>query len=88
MENDTWARVDMEFLFECLTLKMKACVESLQKQTMGLVFNVQNSQFFVLVLTDRRNLSGTRPKSGCTKSQVVDFRSQPQDMPLPKQLNE
>ena len=38
-------RVDMEFLFECLTLKMKACVESLQKQTMGLVFNVKKSQF-------------------------------------------
>ena len=25
------------------TLKMKTCVESLQKQTMGIIFNVQNS---------------------------------------------
>ena len=56
------------------------------KTNNGPGFNVQNSLFFVLVLTDRRNLSGTRPKSGCTKSQVVDFRSQPQDMPLPKAI--
>ena len=56
------------------------------KTNNGPGFNVQNSHFFVLVLTDRRNLSGTRPKSGCTKSQVVDFRSQPQDMPLPKAI--
>ena len=25
-------------------LKMKTCVESLQKQTVGLIFNIQNSQ--------------------------------------------
>ena len=35
-------------------LKMKTYVESLQKQTMGPVFNVQNSQFLRIVLTDRR----------------------------------
>ena len=86
MENDTWARVDMEFLFECLTLKVKACVESLQKKKQWAWFQCTKFSVFVLVLTDRRNLSGTRPKSGCTKSQVVDFRSQPQDMPLPKAI--
>ena len=31
-------------IVECVgALKMKTCVESLQKQTMGLVFNKQNS---------------------------------------------
>ena len=58
------------------------------KTNNGPGFQCKKISVFVLVLTDRRNLSGTRPKSGCTKSQVVDFRSQPQDMPLPKQLNE
>ena len=79
MENDTWARVDMEFLFECLTLKVN-------KQIQWAWFQCTKFSAFVLVLTDRRNLSGTRPKSGCTKSQVVDFHSQPQDMPLPKAI--
>ena len=58
------------------------------KTNNGPGFQCKKISVFVLVLTDRRNLSGTRPKLGCTKSQVVDFRSQPQDMPLPKQLNE
>ena len=57
------------------------------KTNNGPGFQCTKFSVFVLVLTDR-NLSGTRPKSGCTKSQVVDLRSQPQDMPLPKQLNE
>ena len=48
-------------------------------------FQCTKFSVFVLVLTDR-DLSGTRPKLGCTKSQVVDFRSQPQDMPLPKAI--
>ena len=57
------------------------------KTNNGPGFQCTKFSVFVLVLINR-NLSGTRPKSGCTKSQVVDFRSQQQDMPLPKQLNE
>ena len=50
-------------------LKMKTFVESVQKQTMGLILNIQNYQF----LTDRRNLSGTRQKSACSKSSSGRF---------------
>ena len=49
-----------------LGLKIKKCVELLQKRTMGVVFNLQNLSFD-LVLTESRNLSGTRPKSACGK---------------------
>ena len=55
-----------------LGLKMKKCVELLQKRTMGVVFNLQNLSFD-LVLTDSRNLSGTRPKSACGKSSDSRF---------------
>ena len=55
------------------------------KTNNGFGFQCTKFSVFVLVLTDR-DLSGTRPKLGCTKSQVVDFRSQPQDMPLPKAI--
>ena len=59
-----------------LRLKMKKCFETLQKHTMGVIFlNTQNSHWSDLVLTVRRNFSGTRPKSACGKSLVVDFRS-------------
>ena len=38
--DNPWIRI-----VQCVgALKMKTCVESLQKQTMGLIFNIQNSQ--------------------------------------------
>ena len=55
-----------------LGLEMKKCVELLQKRTMGVVFNLQNLSFD-LVLTESRNLSGTRPKSACGKSSDSRF---------------
>ena len=54
-------------------LKMKTCVESLQKQTVGLIFNIKKLSVFELALTDRINLSGTRPKSACSKYSSCQF---------------
>ena len=34
----------------------KTCVETIQKRTMGLIFNIQNSPVIDFVLTDARNL--------------------------------
>ena len=41
-------------------LKMKTCVESLQKQTMGLIFNIQNSQVLNWSLPKEEIFQGTR----------------------------
>ena len=51
-----------------LRLQTKKSVETIQKQMRGC--NFQYTQFSVidLVLTDRRNLSGTQPKLACGKS--------------------
>ena len=49
-----------------LRLKRRKCVETLQKQTLDVIFNTLNSH--LLVLTDRRNLSSKRPKSSCGNS--------------------
>ena len=50
-------------------------VQTIQKQTMGVIFDTQNSQLLTidLVLTDRRNLLGTRPKSAYGKSSSCRF---------------
>ena len=56
-------------------LKMKTCVESLQKQTMGLIFNMQE-----IFQVQGQN----RPVANLF---VVDFRSQLREMPLPKPRN-
>ena len=53
-------------------VKTKTCVEALQKQTMGLIFKIKILSY-ELVLTDRRNLSGTRPKSACGISSGCRF---------------
>ena len=68
-------------------LKMRTCVESLQKQTMGLIFNIQNFQLLnwslpteeIIQVPDQNRLVANLP--------VVDFRFQPREMPLPKPLN-
>lgn len=49
---------------------MKQFVETIQKQTMGVIFNVQN---YYMVLTERRNLLGTRAKSASDKSSSSRF---------------
>ena len=49
---------------------MKKCVE---KPNHGRNFQLTKFSVFDLVLTDRRNLSGTRPKSACYKSSSCRF---------------
>ena len=48
--NNPWIRV-----LKCVdTLKMKTSVESIQKQTVGLIFNLKKITVIELVLTDRK----------------------------------
>ena len=51
---------------KCLGAKAydeKKGVETLQKQLIGVIFNIQNSQLLTWsLITDRRNLSGAPPK--------------------------
>ena len=66
--NNPWIRV-----LKCVdTLKMKTSVESLQKQTVGLIFNIKKkSQLLNWSLPTEKNLSGTRAVANLP---AVDFR--------------
>ena len=68
-------------------LKMKTCVESLQKQTMGLIFNIQNSQLLNWSLPTEEIIQVPGQNRPVANLPVVDFRFQPREMPLPKPLN-
>ena len=68
-------------------LKMKTCVESLQKQTMGLIFNIQNFQLLNWSLPTEEIIQVTGQNRPVANLPVVNFRSQPREMPLPKPLN-
>ena len=46
----------------------KKCVESLQKQTVGVTFNLQNSQIVTFSSAIERIFLGTQTKSFCDKS--------------------
>ena len=66
--NNPWIRV-----VKCIdALKMKTSVESLQKQTVGLIFNIKKkSQLLNRSLPTEKNLSGTRAVANLS---AVDFR--------------
>ena len=68
-------------------LKMRTCVESLQKQTMGLIFNIQNFQLLNWSLPTEEIIQVTGQNRLVANLPVVNFRSQPREMPLPKPLN-
>ena len=68
-------------------LKMKTCVESLQKQTMGLIFNIQNFQLLNWSIPTEEIIQVTGQNRPVANLPVVNFRSQPREMPLPKPLN-
>ena len=75
-------------IVKCIgAFKMKTCVESLQKQTMGLIFNVQNSQLSNWSLPTEEIIQVPGQNRPVANLPVVDFRSQPREMPLPKPLN-
>ena len=56
-----------------IRLKMKKCVESLQKQKIGVTFNLQNSQLLTLSSPIEEFFSGTRRKSACDKCSRCRF---------------
>ena len=65
--NNPWIRV-----VKCVdAFKMKTSVESLQKQTVGLIFNIKKSQLLNWSLLTEKNLSGTRAAANLP---AVDFR--------------
>ena len=68
-------------------LKMRTCVESLQKQTMGLIFNIQNFQLLNWSLPTEEIIQVTGQNRPVANLPVVNFRSQPREMPLPKPPN-
>ena len=68
-------------------LKMRTCVESLQKQIMGLIFNIQNFQLLNWSLPTEEIIQVTGQNRPVANLPVVNFRSQPREMPLPKPLN-
>ena len=61
-------------------LKMKTCVELLQKQTMGLILNTQNSQFLNWSLPTEEFIQVNGQNRPGASLQVVDFRSQPREI--------
>ena len=68
-------------------LKMKTCVESLQKQTIGLIFNIQSSQLLNCSLQTEEIFQVHDQNRPGANLPIVNFRSQPQEMLLPKPLS-
>ena len=68
-------------------LKMKTRVESLQEQTMGLIFNIQNYQLLNCSLPAEEIFQVHGQNLPVANLPVVNFRSQPREMPLVNPLN-
>ena len=66
---------------------MKTCIESLHKPTMGLIFNIQNFQLLNGSLPTEEIFQVHRQNRPEANLAVVDFRSQPREMPSPQPLN-
>ena len=66
---------------------MKKCVETLQKQTMGVIFNRQNSQSLAWSLPTEEIFQVHGQNRPVANLPVVNFRSQPREISLPKPLN-
>ena len=57
------------------------------KITMGVTFNLQNSRLLTLSLPTEEIFQVHGQNRPVANLPVVDFRSQPREMPLPKPLN-
>ena len=86
-ENKTIDNPRIQIVKSVGALKMRTCVESLQKQTMGLIFNIQNFQLLNWSLPTEEIIQVTGQNRPVANLPVVNFRSQPREMPLPKPLN-
>ena len=60
---------------------------TLQKQTVGVIFNIQNSQLLTWSLPIEEIFRVHGQNRLEANLSAVDFRSQPREMPLPKPLN-
>ena len=68
--DNPWIRI-----VQCVgALKMKTCVESLQKHTMGLIFNIQNSQLLNWPLPTDEIFQVHEKNRTVAKIPAVDFR--------------
>ena len=54
---------------------------------MGVIFNLQNSRLWTLSLATEEIFQVHGQNRPVANLPVVDFRSQPREMPLPKPLN-
>ena len=61
--------------------------KSLQKQTMSLIFNIQNCQLLNWSFPTKEIFQVHGQDRPVANLSVVDFRSQPREMSLPKSLN-
>ena len=66
---------------------MKECIETIQKWTMGVIFNIQNCQLLNWSLPTEEIFQVYGQNRPVENLSVVGFRSQPREMPLPKPLN-
>ena len=67
-----------------IKLKMKKSVEPLQKQKMGVAFFSQNSQLLTFSYQPKKCFHVNGRNRPVANLSVVDFRSQPQEIPLPR----
>ena len=86
-ENKTIDNPRIQIVKSVGALKMRTCLESLQKQTMGLIFNIQNFQLLNWSLPTEEIIQVPDQNRPVANLPVVDFRFQPREMPLPKPLN-
>ena len=63
---------------------MKKCVESLQKQTVGLIFNIRNSQLLTWSLSTEEFLQIHGESHPVANLLDVNFRSQPRENAITK----
>ena len=63
---------------------MKKCVESLQKQTVGLIFNIRNSQLLTLSLPTEEFLQIHGESHPVANLLDVNFRSHPRENAISK----
>ena len=66
---------------------MKKCVEKSQKQTMDVIFNIQNSQLLTRSFPVEEIIQVNGQNRPVANLPVIDFRSQPPEMPLNMKLS-
>ena len=66
---------------------MKKCVETSQKQTMDVIFNKQNYQLLTRSFPVEEIIQVNGQNRPVANLPVIDFRSQPREMPLNMKLS-